>query len=56
MWHLPREIFYLTIESLNEIKSEETQRVIVKKKASKWEISIKGALKISCIWILNVHF
>ena len=42
MWHLPREIFDLAIESLNKYcqKIEKTRRVVAEKKAFKWEINI----------------
>ena len=39
MWHLPREIFDLAIESLK--LDWKNQRVIAEKKAFKWEITIK---------------
>ena len=45
MWHLPREIFDLANQSLNQIrmkkKTKKKQRVIAEKKAFKWEVSIK---------------
>jgi len=63
MWHLPREIFNLVIESLNKVRLKRTQEVIAEKKAFKWEISIKmrnkfkdSLNKTPCIWKLNVHF
>ena len=46
MWHLPREIFGLAIESINTAKRlKKTQTVIAEKKAFKWEINIKDTLK-----------
>ena len=38
MWHLPREVFDLAIESLNKAQ------VIAAKEIFKWEISIKMKL------------
>ena len=40
MWHLPRQVFDLAIESLNSSKTEKN-RVIAEKKAFKWYINIK---------------
>ena len=45
MWHLPREIFDLAIESLGKVKTLKKQRVIAEKKAFKWEINIKDTFK-----------
>ena len=45
VWHLPREIFDLAIESLNKVRRLMKQRVIAEKKAFKWEINIKHTLK-----------
>ena len=62
MWHLPREIFDLAIESFNKIRRLKKHSVIAEKKPFKceanikWEINIKGTLKTPCIWKLNVYF
>ena len=46
MWHMPKEIFDLAIESLNKVKRlKKPQRVIAEKKVIKWEINIKNTLK-----------
>ena len=39
MWHIPREIFDLAIESLNKVSRLEM--MIAEKKVCKWEINIK---------------
>ena len=41
MWHSPREIFNLAIESFNKDRRLENWRVIAEKKAFNWEIKIK---------------
>ena len=41
MWHFPREIFNLAIESFNKDRRLENQRVTAEKKAFNWEIKIK---------------
>ena len=58
MWYLPREIFDLAIESLNKFRRmKNTQRVIVEKKAFKWEINIWDTLnEFPRISNLNIHF
>ena len=57
MWHLPREIFDLTTESLNKVKkTEKTQRMIAEKKALEWEINIKDTLKNSMCLEIKCHF
>ena len=35
MWHLPREIFDLAIESLNKVRLKKTEEVISEEKAFK---------------------
>ena len=62
VWHLPREIFDLAIESFNKIRRLKKHSVIAEKKPFKceanikWEINIKGTFKTPCIWKLNVYF
>ena len=43
MWHVPRDIFDLAIESLNKVRRLE--RMMAEKKVCKWEINIKDTLK-----------
>ena len=48
VWHLPRDIFDLAIESLNKVRRlKKSQRVIAEKKAFNWAIIIKDTLKKS---------
>ena len=48
VWHLPREIFDLAIESLNKVRRlKKSHRVIAEKKAFKWAIIIEDTLKNS---------
>ena len=44
MWHLPRKIFDLAIETLSKIRRLKKQRVTVEKKAFNWEINIRTGL------------
>ena len=54
MWHLPREIFDLAIESLNKVKDWKNTGDC-EKKAFKWEINIKDTLKTQVqMIILNI--
>ena len=54
VWHLPREIFDLAIESLNKVKRMKKQRVITEEKSFKWEIDIKDTLKNPMYGEVNV--
>ena len=65
VWHLPREIFYLAIKSLNKVRLKKEKNTgwwqrrkhLNEKLVSKWEINIKGILnKIPCVWKLNIYF
>ena len=62
VWHLPREIFDLAIESINTAKRLKKHRQWLQRRKhlneklmSKWEINIKDSLKKTCIWKLKVH-
>ena len=49
VWHLPRDIFDLAIESLNKVRRlKKTTEGDAEKKVFKWESNIKDTL--------NVHF
>ena len=50
MWHLPREIFDLAIESLNKVKDWKNTDGDCEKKAFKWEINIKILKKPKSKW------
>ena len=55
IWHLPREIFDLAIESLNKVKDWKNTEGDCEKKAFKWEINIKDTLKTQVqMIILNI--
>ena len=56
MWHFPRAIFDLAIESLKKVKRLKKTQMIAENKVLKWEIDMKDTLKTSCIWKLDVHF
>ena len=62
-YNLPREIFDLAIESLNKVTRLKKHRGwlqgrkhLNEKLISKWEINIKGTLKMPWTWKLNIDF